>query len=71
MLPTILLVVESIPVFNLDVEVYMGKTGSHTWKSQNALERAEQKGILLRFPRFNTQQSHYSTVCKVDVLSIE
>ena len=53
MLPAILLVVESISVFNLDVEVYMGKTGSHTWKSQNALERAEQKGILLRFPRFN------------------
>ena len=71
MLPAILLVVESTPVFNLDVEVCMGKTGSHAWKSQNALERAEQKGILLRFPRFNTQQSHYSTVCKVDVLSIE
>lgn len=71
MLPAILLVVESISVFNLDVEVYMGKTGSHTWKSQNALERAEQKGILLRFPRFNTQQSHYSNIYTVDVLSIE
>ena len=71
MLPTILLVVESIPVFNLDVEVCMRKAGSHAWKSQNALERAEQKGILLRFPRFNTQQSHYSNICTVDVLSIE
>lgn len=71
MLPAILLVVEPISVFNLDAEVFMRKAWSHAWKSQNALERAEQKGILLRFPRFNTQQSHYSTVCKVDVLSIE
>ena len=71
MLPAILLVVESISVFNLDVEVCMGKAGSHAWKSQNALERAEQKGILLRFPRFNAQQSHYSNICTVDVLSIE
>lgn len=43
----ILLIVESVPVLNLNMKMFMAKRGDNVWSSYDTVQRGKQKGILL------------------------
>lgn len=43
----ILLIVESVPVLNLNMKMFMAKRGDNVWSGHGTVQRGKQKGILL------------------------